>query len=196
MSFSAGVAIDITLRFGLPQLELGALASSPILTSTATATRAADVGSITGANFSSFYNQTEGTVFVDVNSASVATVIQTAYDINDGTTNERIFTRRLAAGTIGAAITDGNVVQANIGGFAIAASARYRSSLAYKLNDFSGSVNGATNATASSGTLPTVTAMNIGATQAGASQTNGTIRRLTYWPTRLANTTLRQITQP
>jgi len=178
------------------QLEAGSFATSYIPTTSATVTRAADVASITGANFSSFYNQTEGTVFVDINSAPVATVIQTAYDINDGTTNERIFTRRLAAGTIGAAITDGNVVQANIGGFAIAASARYRSSLAYKLNDFSGSVNGATNATASSGTLPTVTAMNIGATQAGASQANGTIRRLAYWPTRLANTTLQQITQP
>ena len=178
------------------QLEAGAFATSYIPTTTATVTRAADVASITGSNFSSFYNQTEGTVFIDVNSAPIATVIQTAYDINDGTTNERIFTRRLAAGTIGTAITDNNTVQANIGGFAIAASARYRSSFAYKLNDFSGSVNGATNDTASSGTLPTVTAMNIGATQAGASQTNGTIRRLTYWPTRLANTTLQQITQP
>jgi hypothetical protein len=151
------------------------------------------VASITGSNFN-FYNQTEGTVFVDINSAPIATAIQVAYDINDGTTSERIFTRRLAAGTIGTAITDNSTLQANIGGFAIAASARYRSSLAYKLNDFSGSVNGATNDTASLGTLPTVTAMNIGATQAGASQTNGTIRRLIYWPTRLANTTLRQIT--
>ena len=189
-------AVDFTIRIGLPQLEQGAFATSVIPTTTATVTRAADVAQITGSSFSSFYNQTEGTIFVDVNSAPIATVIQTAYDINDGTTNERIFTRRLAAGTIGAAITDNNTVQANVGGFAIAASVRYRSSLAYKLNDFSGSVNGATNDTASSGTLPTVTAMNIGATQAGASQTNGTIRRLTFWPTRLANTTLQQITQP
>ena len=190
---AAGTPIDITIRIGLPQLEQGAFATSVIPTTTATVTRAADVASITGSNFN-FYNQTEGTVFVDINSAPIATAIQVAYDINDGTTSERIFTRRLAAGTIGTAITDNSTLQANIGGFAIAASARYRSSLAYKLNDFSGSVNGATNDTASLGTLPTVTAMNIGATQAGASQTNGTIRRLIYWPTRLANTTLRQIT--
>jgi hypothetical protein len=50
-SFTDGVAIDITLRIGLPQLEQGAFATSVIPTTTATVTRSADVPSITGANF-------------------------------------------------------------------------------------------------------------------------------------------------
>jgi hypothetical protein len=51
LNYSSGVAIDFTLRIGLPQLEQGAFATSPILTSSATATRAADVASITGNSF-------------------------------------------------------------------------------------------------------------------------------------------------
>ncbi|NBU77800.1 MAG: hypothetical protein EBS50_01690, partial [Sphingomonadaceae bacterium] len=62
-SIANGATIDFTLRIGLPQLEQGAFATSVIPTSTATVTRSADVASITGANFSSWYRQDEGTVF-------------------------------------------------------------------------------------------------------------------------------------
>ena len=53
------------------QLELGAFSSSTIITSGSTVTRAADVASITGTNFSSWYNQSEGTVFADTNASGL-----------------------------------------------------------------------------------------------------------------------------
>ena len=47
------------------QIEEGSFPTSYIPTSGSTVTRAADVAEITGANFSSWYNQDEGTVFVE-----------------------------------------------------------------------------------------------------------------------------------
>lgn len=41
-AFSTGVAIDVTLRIGMPQAELSAFATSVVATTTAAATRAAD----------------------------------------------------------------------------------------------------------------------------------------------------------
>jgi hypothetical protein len=45
------------------QLEAGSFPTSYIPTTTTTVTRAADVASITGANFSSWYNVSQGTTF-------------------------------------------------------------------------------------------------------------------------------------
>ena len=48
------------------QIEEGSFATSYIPTASSSVTRAADVAEITGTNFSSFYNQSEGTVFAEV----------------------------------------------------------------------------------------------------------------------------------
>jgi len=62
LSFASGVSLDFTLRIGLPQLELGASASSPIPTSGAAATRAADNLSMTDL---SWYQQSGGVLYID-----------------------------------------------------------------------------------------------------------------------------------
>ena len=63
-----------------PQLEVGSFPTSYVTTgdSTSTVTRAQDIAKITGTNFSDFYNQTEGTFFVE------ADTINPVY--NDGIT--------------------------------------------------------------------------------------------------------------
>lgn len=55
---------DVTLRFGLPQLELGAFATSVVQTSAGAVTRNADDVTMTGTNFSSWFNPTEGATMV------------------------------------------------------------------------------------------------------------------------------------
>jgi len=57
---SAG-PVDITLRIGMPQVELGPEPTSVIATTASTVTRSPDIVNMTGDNFSSWYNQEEGT---------------------------------------------------------------------------------------------------------------------------------------
>jgi hypothetical protein len=188
-------AIDITLRIGLPQLEQGAFATSPILTSTAAATRSADVASITGSAFSSWYRQDEGTVFADINTAPVATIAQGVFDLSEGAGSERMFQRRNTGGQIVTAITDNGVVQGDFGSVSVPASSRAKSGLAYRLDDFALAINGSISGTDTSGTVPTPNGIHIGQNLASGQTINGTIRRLSFWPQRLANSTIQTLTQ-
>ena len=70
------------------QLEAGAFPTSYIPTTAAAATRSADVVSITGTAFSSWYRQDEGTLFVDY---KVASSSGNLIGSSDGTNNNRIF---------------------------------------------------------------------------------------------------------
>jgi hypothetical protein len=54
ISFTNGAAVDVTIRFYLPQLELGAFATSPIITTGAAGTRGADLPSIANSAIPSF----------------------------------------------------------------------------------------------------------------------------------------------
>jgi hypothetical protein len=58
-----GTSFDVTIRIGLPQMEEGSFMTSVIPTSGSTVTRTADNASITGSNFTEWYNPSEGTVY-------------------------------------------------------------------------------------------------------------------------------------
>jgi hypothetical protein len=178
------------------QLEAAAFPTSYVPTTTAAVTRSADVASITGTNFSSWYNQSEGTVFVDVASAPNNTIAQLAADISDAPGNERIFTRRTGAGSLAVAVIDGGVTQADVGaGSVISGGARYATAASYRLNSINLATNGQIGTEDTTATIPTPDRMFIGQNFASTQQANGTIRRLTYFPQRLSNTTLQNITR-
>jgi hypothetical protein len=174
------------------QFEAGAFATSYIPTTTATVTRVADVASITGSNFSSWYNQTEGTVFAE------GAILNTGgnrfiADITDSGINEEI---GLYWNTVfNSLVIDNNTTQANSFGGTITANNRTLHSFGYKLNDFQGYGNAVALSSDTAGTLPTVDRLTIGSRVNSTFWANGTIKRLTYWPTRLANNTLQQITR-
>ena len=184
------------LYFWGAQLEAGAFPTSYIPTTTATVTRAADVPSITGSNFSSWYNQTEGTVF---SAFSIPTSSTTSgarvYSIsNSGATTQAWL--RLQVGTNRVyEVTDSSTQQAVLSAGTFSAGVLYRGAVALKTNDFGFSENGSTPTVDNSGTLGTVDRMGIGIDLSGIVPLNGHIRRLTYWPTRLSNEVLQRITQ-
>ena len=190
ITVAGNTAIDFTIRIGMPQLEQGAFATSVIPTTSATVTRAADVVSITGSAFSGWYNQTEGTVYHQGKTPTVANF----FSIDDNTVNNRITSYMTSTTAPFLFVQTGGAAIANLTSSAITAGSLFAQANAYKAADFAISTNGGTVSTASSGAVPVVNKMVIGASVGGGAPVNGTIKRLTYWPTRLANTTLQQIT--
>lgn len=194
--FTNGVAVDITLRIGLPQLEQGAFATSVIPTTTAAVTRSADVASVN--TLSPWYNASAGTMYAEIGSAPVNTVVQFAYELNDnlGSGLGRIFTRRTSAGQVGTATISGGVTQADVGsGVSIAGSAIYKVASAFAANDFAAALNGAAPSTSASGAVPnTIARLFLGQNYGGTQLVNGYLRRITYYPRRLSNAELVTLT--
>jgi hypothetical protein len=178
------------------QLEAGAFATSYIPTTTATVTRALDVASITGTAFSSFYNQTEGTVFGQfLRTASTNSQQGRVFSFNDGTNTNALEIYQTGASNPSAQIT-ATTAQAlwTPSGFTVGTS--IKEVLGYQLNNSNASFNGSAETLDTVCNIPTVTQARIGDRQDGVRNLNGTIKRLTYWPVRLPNPTLVSITQP
>ena len=180
------------------QVEEGAFPTSYIPTTTATATRAADVASITGTAFSSFYNQTEGTVFVETQLQSTSARNAAGFDINDNSTNNRSIFRAFTTGSFDQyLVRSGSSTVVTIASATAPTLVTRKSIIAYKINDFAITADRLAPNLDTSGAVPVaVTQMFIGSAQAGAEFMGGTIKRLTYWPVRLATPTLQAITQP
>jgi hypothetical protein len=193
-SYSSGVAIDITLRIGLPQLELGAFATSVIPTTTTALTRAADVASVN--TLSPWYNATEGTLYSEGSVASfAATPAITSF--SDGTdTGNLIQTNTSSLGVVRLRVTIGGVAQVNnmSSGVTATANITFKSASAYKASDFAISVNAAAAATQASGSVPTPTQLRLMQTGSGGSISTGYLRRIVYYPRRLSNAELQTLT--
>jgi hypothetical protein len=168
------------------QLEAGIFPTSYIPTVASSAARSADVAAMTGVNFSRWFNPLEGTLYGSYRGPSGAQSSR-AMSFNDGSTDNVIeVINSNSTGTAGnyGNVVVGGVAQATLSASTAYAQADYTAALGYKLDAFAFSRNGAVAATDSSGTVPSVTRLDIG-TNAANSTLNGHIRRLSYYPTRL-----------
>jgi hypothetical protein len=178
------------------QLEAGSFPTSYIPTSGSTATRAADVASITGADFKKWFNADEGTLFAEASSFAVLDSL--AYEngyiatITDGTDSSRIqillreMTQAFAHGGFGA--LDNGTINSNT---------FYKLAFALETNSGALSLSGAVPTTASSGVMPVnMVDMTIG-DRAASSTSNlcGHIKSIKYYPRRLSNAQLQELTQ-
>lgn len=163
------------------QLETGAFATSYIPTTTAALTRNADVATMTGTNFSSWYNQSEGT-------------FETQFTSIGFTTNGMLFssTPGNLTATIQAYWTASTTITSDGGASAsmtISGAQNTASNFvyAYKLNNYAMSINAATPSTDLSGTPPsTLSQLNLGHRN-GSLIGSQHIRKFMYWPQRLTN---------
>jgi hypothetical protein len=177
------------------QLEAGAFATSYIPTTTAAATRAADVAVMTGANFSSWYNQSEGTLFADYQ--VTAGVNQRAFTVSDGTLSNVmniLVTNSSGNGSSFAVTTAGSLVASVPANLVTQSATAYKVAGAYKADDVNGARNGTVGTTDVSAAIPAVDRAAIGASGAASQFLNGHIRRIAYWPRRLTNAELQGVT--
>ena len=191
-------AIDFTLRIGLPQLEQGAFATSVIPTSTAAATRSADVATISGSNFSSWYRQDEGTVYGDyIGVSNISGGTRRLVEIGiSGNTNDRIVVGYGATSLARLLVVVGGISQADLTP-SVQQGLTVKLAAAFAANDFQLATNSSLSSVDSVGSVPSVSALSLGADFPGAANTNlnGTIRRLCFWPKRLLASSLAAITQ-
>jgi hypothetical protein len=173
------------------QLETGSVATSPIVTTAGTASRVADVVSLTGA--SSLIGQTEGTLYVEIDTRSFGSnrrILDVALDVN---TDRITIQKGNGNDTLQGIVVVGNVTQALISGTATA-SGIFKIAFAYKADDFAMYVNGVQSGTDTSGTVPAAISIGLGNSITGGASFNDHISSVALFPTRLANATLESIT--
>lgn len=178
------------------QLEAGGFATSYIPTTTAAATRNADVASVN--TLSPWYSATEGTLFAEgtvVNNISGTTArIYAELGISAGT--ERIIVEaRSSTSTRARTVTGGTTVISSVTYNALGVNTKVAA--AYGSDGITAAVVGLAPVTTASG-IPVVDTLFIGRSPnaVAAAQLNGHLRRITYYPRRLTNAELQNITLP
>ncbi len=184
------------------QFEAGSFATSYIPTTTASVVRSADVCSITGANFTSFYNPAEGSFATSqVFNAPVAfTQGQAIWDVNDTTANNR--TRSVRNATNGFPLLGNTIVGSTdvllIGSTVMSTGVATKLANGIKKDDFIFYLNNVLQGIDTVATMQaTPTTLTIGDVSSGVgikAPINGTIAYLRYYRKRLTNAKLQALT--
>ena len=173
------------------QLEAGSFPTSYIPTTTSPLTRSADVCSITGEDFTSFYNQSEGTIYTESRPSAVNGTT-TTFGLSNGTSNER-WLNRFAQNE--QAVITSTGTESTLDALNPIAGTLYKVATAAKLNDIAMSINGLAVVTDTSQPMPVVDRAGIGNTLgAAASLGAATIAAIRYYKKRLPNEKLQALT--
>jgi len=193
ISVTIAVPIDITLRIGLPQMELGTFATSVIPTTTMQLTRERDVAVMTGAAFSNWFNASEGTFVASATTMSTASR-RGVYAASDGsgTNNNRIYFSVTTEASNYIETSGTEQADVIIAG-AISANTVFKDAFAYRENDISAAANGVLGTPDTSATLPVVSELRLGTRSDGNIRLNGHLRNITYYPTRLTDAQLQAL---
>ena len=174
------------------QLEAGAFATSYIPTTTAALTRNADVATMTGTNFSDWYNASEGTfvtqgVFLGTGSGGATRVWQA--DAGGEGDRLTVITTSTSFRCIDTVSSSSQAdFSVSYGGASI-----QNSGFAYKVNNIQLSANATLGAGDTSCNVPTVSILRLGASFSGVYGAS-LIRKLSFFPLRLSNAELQAFT--
>ena len=175
ISYTNGLAVDITLRIGLPQLELGAYATSPIKTTSAAVTRSADLPTATLSGIAApFYAVMEGEVVAPEANAVI-------YSIHEPATVNIPSSLRVSSGGAWAldTVTSG-VTQATLfpSGTTPVAGTIFKTAHAVETNNIRACLNGGTVSTDASATISTLSQIRFGADRGSSNASAFWLRRM------------------
>lgn len=170
------------------QLEAGPFATSYIPTVASQVTRTADVATMTGTNFSSWYNQSEG-AFVSSSLLTRQAAIgpTTIFSASDNTSANMINCFYRASGALGVNIFAATVAQLDQTQLGVtAANTIVNTGVAYKVSNTVSYANGTVQTTSAVAAIPTVTQLQFGISPTGSSL-NGYVRSLRFYKQRILN---------
>lgn len=176
------------------QLEAGAFPTSYVPTTSAAATRSADVCSISGADFAGFFNATAGALVSESRIANLVGENRGIVQIDSGVNEQHL---RHAYG-----ISNGGFyisVRANdttqFGATAGTAGMAQKLALSYAGSEHAACINGGTVATVTRTAPAGLNRMSIGNLVGGSFYLSGHVARLRYYPKRLTGYQLQQLTR-
>jgi hypothetical protein len=196
---SGRTVIDFTIRLGMPQMEQGSFVTSVIPTTASTVTRSADRASMEGTNFSSWYNQSEGSIVTTYQKNSTVS----GYNFGVFSLTSSLSNRLNVIDFFPSSFTiyyNGNPQVYEFGGPSNI-TAKSKSAFSFATNKFFKCTDGTFYSTANaypiaSGIkIPTVNTLVLGPYWGGVQPLNGTIARFTYYPRALKPNQLQYLTQ-
>jgi hypothetical protein len=185
---SPTLAITDTIYLWGAQLEAGPFPTSYIPTVASQVTRTADVASMTGTNFSNWYNASEGAfVSSSVLTRQAAIGQTTIFSASDNTSANMINCFYRASGALGVNIFAATVAQLDQTQLGVtAANTIVNTGVAYKVSNTVSYANGTVQTTSAVAAIPTVTQLQFGISPTGSSL-NGYVRSLRYYKQRILN---------
>ncbi len=178
------------------QLELGSFPTSYMPASGGSQfTRTADLASIEGINFSSWYNQNEGTFYTQAKSiATISGATRRFLEVSAGSAANRYLLGYSTTSNTRFLVTSSLVNVADIASTA-SPSSGVKMCASYSTNNFAQSTNGVLATRDLQGAVPTVDRMIIGWDNITSNAILcGTISRLTYYPIQITNQQLINLT--
>lgn len=190
------IASGDVIEVDFTQAEVGSVPTSPIPTTAAAVSRAADSISASGALVSGLIGQTEGTIYAEfVTRVTAGTAAKRVLTISNGDDGNRISIGKAADDSLVGLILTGGVTQALIS-TAANQSGTFKMALAFQANDAVLYINGVQIGTDNSLTMPTgFNRIDLGQNAGNASQFNDRIRSAALYTTRLSNDQLAELTR-
>ena len=191
------------------QVEQGAFPTSYIPTTASTVTRSADLAQMTGTNFSSWFNQSEGTLYADLNNITTRSSLSfdrlVALAGSNVNINEiSIFTQTASGGGAQNLFIPG-ISYSPDGSYVVGNSLSVVSGggpqrigkaiISYQRNNFGFTVNGEKPTFSGKGEIPICDRLLIFGQARYQLAPSGYIKRLTYYPKRLKDFQLQYLTQ-